>query len=169
MRPGEDFDAFYAAAFARIVGQVALVTGDRAEAEDVAQEAFTRAAVRWSRLREYDRPEVWVRRVALNLAVNRARGLRRRLRAHARAGFTPPPAGISEEAVMVATALRALNPAQRQAVVLHHLLGLSVEEVARQARVPVGTVKSRLARARRALAAELGDLEEVATDHARPA
>jgi RNA polymerase sigma-70 factor (ECF subfamily) len=49
-------------------------------------------------------------------------------------------------------ALRGRPPGQRQAVVLHHLVGLPVEEVASQLNVPVGTVKSRLTRGRAALA-----------------
>jgi DNA-directed RNA polymerase specialized sigma24 family protein len=69
--PGEQrFDEFYAAVFSRLVGQLHLVTGDLHDAEDVVQEALTRAAARWSRLREYTTPEAWVRRVAVNLATD---------------------------------------------------------------------------------------------------
>jgi RNA polymerase sigma-70 factor, ECF subfamily len=77
----EDFDSFYAAVFARLVGQLAVVTGDRHEAEDVVQEAMARAASRWPRLRSYEAPEAWVRRVAFNLAVSGHRRARRRLAA----------------------------------------------------------------------------------------
>ena len=59
----EDFDSFYEAAFGRIAGQLFVVTGDLQDAEDVTQEAFARASIRWSRLRTYDLPEAWVRRV----------------------------------------------------------------------------------------------------------
>jgi RNA polymerase sigma-70 factor, ECF subfamily len=64
------------------------VTGDLHEAEEVVQEAFARAFLHWSRLRQYEVPEAWVRRVAMNLAAERARRLRR-ARAILRAG--PPP------------------------------------------------------------------------------
>ena len=50
MEGTEDFDSFYGAVFARLVGQLAVVTGDRHEAEDVVQEAMARAASRWARL-----------------------------------------------------------------------------------------------------------------------
>ena len=63
----EEFSAFYAATYQRLLGQLVLLCGDRAEAEDALQEAFARAAVRWRRLRSYEAPEAWVRRVALNL------------------------------------------------------------------------------------------------------
>jgi RNA polymerase sigma-70 factor (ECF subfamily) len=65
----------------------------------------------------------------------------------------------------LAEALRALPLAQRQALVMHHLLGMPVGEVAATVGVPAGTVKARLHRGRRALAAQLGD-EEVSRRHA---
>src|SRR6266498_1797871 len=118
--PRQEFGEFYQAVFGRLVGQLVLVIGDLHEAEDIAQEALARAAARWSRLRDYDVPEAWVRRVALNLIVSNARRTRRRLRA---------------------------------------LAGLQAARV-----VPAGTLKSWLARGRKALAAQLGE-EEVRTDH----
>jgi RNA polymerase sigma-70 factor, ECF subfamily len=148
----EDFDGFYAAVFARLVGQLALVTGDLHEAEDVVQEALARAVPRWVQLRAYDVPEAWVRHVALNLAVSHQRQARRRLAALLRLG--PPPAvpPVSADALALAEALRGLSMLHRQVLVLHHLLGLPVEEVARQLAIPVGTVKARLARGRRSRA-----------------
>jgi RNA polymerase sigma-70 factor (ECF subfamily) len=58
----------------RLIGQVTIVTGSLEDAEDAVQEAFARASTRWARLRDYDAPEAWVRRVAFNLATS---GLRR--------------------------------------------------------------------------------------------
>ena len=57
-------------------------------------------------------------------------------------------------------ALRRLSPRHREVLVLHYVAELSVEEVAGQLRLPVGTVKSRLNRARHALAEQLGDERE---------
>jgi hypothetical protein len=54
MEHADDFDDFYAATYARLVGQLYAVTGDLAEAEDVVQEAFARAVIRWPRIRGYD-------------------------------------------------------------------------------------------------------------------
>ena len=62
MTAAEDFAEFYTGAFPRLVGQLLLVTGDLHEAEEVVQEAFARASTSWSRLRDYDVPEAWVRR-----------------------------------------------------------------------------------------------------------
>jgi RNA polymerase sigma-70 factor (ECF subfamily) len=157
----ESFDEFYAGAVGRLVGQLFPVTGDLHEAEEVVQEAFTRAAARWSRLRDYDVPEAWVRRVAMNLVADRSRSLRRQAKALLK---LPPPPEIlpaSAEALALAQALRTLPIRQRQVLVLHYLVDLSVEEVAHTLGMPNGTVKSLLSRGRHALAAKLGETEEV--------
>jgi RNA polymerase sigma-70 factor (ECF subfamily) len=156
----EGFEEFYIATVGRLLGQLFPVTGDLHEAEEVVQEAFARASVRWARLRDYDVPEAWVRRVAMNLAADRGRRLQRQARALLRAGSPPsvPPASV--EALALAEALRTLPMRQRQAIVLHHLVDLPVEEVAATLGARAGTVKSWLARGRKALAATLGDPEE---------
>jgi RNA polymerase sigma-70 factor, ECF subfamily len=153
LRDEREFEDFYAAVFDRLVGQLYLVTGNLQDAEDVVQEALTRAAARWSRLRRYRVPEAWVRRVAMNLASDRFRWVRRRLAVTVRLRVElesrqPSPADVPG----LTEALCALPMAQRKAVVLHHLLDLPVDQVAVELGVPVGTVKSRLARARGALA-----------------
>lgn len=131
----------------------------------MVQEAFTRAAGRWPRLRDYDQPEMWVRRVAINLATDGRRRARRRLamlaQLDAEAAAVVPP--ISVDGLAVAAALAGLPRRHRQVVVLYYLLDLAVQEVARQFALPVGTVKSRLARARSALAMQL----DVEIDQAR--
>jgi RNA polymerase sigma-70 factor (ECF subfamily) len=59
----------------RLVGRLTVMTGSREE--DAVQEAFARASTRWARLRDYDMPEAWVHRVALNLATSGLRRTRR--------------------------------------------------------------------------------------------
>jgi hypothetical protein len=105
----EDFDSFYAAVFARLVGQLTVVTGDPHEAEDVVQEAMARAASRWARLRAYDAPEAWVRRVAFNLAVSAHRRARRRVAALLRLGPPLPVPPVSVDALALAQALQVLG------------------------------------------------------------
>jgi RNA polymerase sigma-70 factor, ECF subfamily len=151
------FEEFYRACFDRLVGQLALVTGSMAEAEDVVQEAFLRAAARWPSLRHYDVPEQWVRRVALRLAINQFRRGRRRAAALVRLGPPPVTPPASADALVLDAALRTLPIRHRQVVVLHYLLGLSVEEIGRELVLPVGTVKSQLHRARQALARQLAE------------
>jgi len=145
----------YVAAYPRLVGVLAVAAGDRGEAEEVVQEAFIRLLPRWSKISRYDDPEAWVRKVAFRLLANRQRRARtaRRLLSHEPHESEPVEAG---DAVDVSRALATLPFSQRQVVVLHHLLDLPVELVAAELGVPVGTVKSRLARARTALAPLIG-------------
>jgi RNA polymerase sigma-70 factor (ECF subfamily) len=154
----DDFEHFYNASYQRLLWELFAVTGgDLPEAEDALQEAYVRASLRWQRIRAYQAPEAWVRRVALNLASSAARNARRRAAALLRLA-PPPPSGpeLSTESVDLAAALRALPMGQRQVIVLHHLVGLPVDEIARQLRLPSGTVKSHLTRGRRSLARRLG-------------
>jgi len=161
----DDFAVFYDSVFARLVGQLRVVTGELQDAEDVVQEALARASMRWTRLRAYDVPEAWVRRVALNLAADRARRGRRRLAALRRLGPPAPMPAVQVEDLALLEALRGLSIGQRQVLVLHYLVGMPVQEVARTLRVPSGTVKVRLARGRNALAAQLSGQEEVRPRH----
>ena len=153
------FATFYATSYPRLVGQVFAVTGDLADAEDAVQEAFVRASARWGKVCRYDHPEAWVRR-----ALTMRRRARRRLAALNRLGTPAPAPPLTVDAVALAEALRQLPARQRQAVVLHHGLGLPVDEVAGQLGVPAGTVKSWLWRGRQALA---GLLDEREVPHVR--
>ena len=150
----DDFDAFYAASAPSIVRQVHAFTGDLAEAQDCVQEAYARAWQRWAKVREYDVPAAWVRQVACRLAVSRFR------RVQVGRGLLPRTQVVPEldpSRVALVAALRQLPEAQRLAIVLHHVADLSVEDVARETGVPVGTVKARLSRGRAALALLLSD------------
>jgi RNA polymerase sigma factor (sigma-70 family) len=135
------------------------VTGDLAEAEDALQEAYARASVRWQRLVAYDSPEAWVRRVAMNAAVSAARRARRRAVALGRLGPQPAVPELTPDALDLAAALRSIPLGQRQAVVLHHLVGLPVGEIARELGLPAG--------GRPAAVGVGGGSVWVADDHAR--
>jgi RNA polymerase sigma-70 factor (ECF subfamily) len=93
----DSFASFYASSYRRLLGQLFALTGDLAEAENLLQEAYARAFVRWPRVGAYDRPEAWVRRVAINLAAMADRSLRRRVgpaggrRGHRRPDPPGPP------------------------------------------------------------------------------
>jgi RNA polymerase sigma-70 factor (ECF subfamily) len=159
MTKADDFDLFYAATSRRLVRQIFAMTGDLGEAEDAVQEAYIRAWRRWPRVRAYEDPEAWLRVVAYRITVNAWQKARNRLAAH-RAGRPRELPGLSPDLVALVSALRKIPETQRRAIVLHHLAGLSVEEIAHETGAPAGTVKARLARGRRALAplvSESGD------------
>lgn len=143
-----EFDEFYVRTRDRLAVQIAALTGDPTEAGDHVQEAFVRAWTRWSHVSGLDDPEGWVRRVAHNLAVSRWRRTRRTV-----SGNRPDTAvEWDDEQRAVVAALAELPRPHREAIVLHHLVGLPVAEVADQLRAPVATVKSWLSRGRRQLA-----------------
>jgi RNA polymerase sigma-70 factor (ECF subfamily) len=157
----DGFDAFYAATYGRVVGQLFAALGDLQEAEDAAQEAFARASQRWSQVRGYDRPEAWILRVAFNQARNRLRRSRTWLRLRPRLVPAPEMPELSADAVDLMAALRRLSLQHRQVLVLHYVEDLEVAQIAAQLRIPVGTVKSRLSRGRAVLMRLLDDRQEV--------
>jgi len=151
----ESFDAFYRDTRQRLFDCLVGLTGDRAEAQDVVHEAYARAWQRWQTVGDYADPEAWVRTVARRLAVSQWRRARSALRAYRRMGPEPPVRGPDVERMALVSALGKLPKKQREAIVLHHLVELPVAQIARETGVPEGTVKARLARGRRALAALL--------------
>jgi RNA polymerase sigma-70 factor, ECF subfamily len=148
----DDFDIFYAGTVRRVTSYLYAVTGSRAEAEDAAQEAYARAWQRWGKISGYGDPEGWVRTVGYRVAVNTWRKAVTRAAAHRRHGVPDDQPGLSPDYLAIVAALRKISPGQRQAIVLHYLFALSVEEIAREAGLPAGTIKARLSRGRRALA-----------------
>jgi Sigma-70 region 2 len=76
-----EFDEFYRKSYRRIVGQLYTVIGVLTDAEDIAQESFLAASRAWETVGEYENPEAWVRRVALNHASNLRRRAARKSRA----------------------------------------------------------------------------------------
>ena len=126
MRSQDDFEAFYQASYPRLVGQLTIMTGSLEDAEDAVQEAFARASTRWARLRDYDAPEAWVRRVAFNLATSGLRRARRQLAALARLGAPPAEPARSTDRLAIEAGLRRLPLHHRQVLVLHYGADLPV-------------------------------------------
>jgi RNA polymerase sigma-70 factor (ECF subfamily) len=157
----------YHACYRRLVAQVYAFTTDLSEAQDVVQEAFARALARGDGLAGVDNPEAWLRTVAIN--VIRRRWRRRRLldtillRDRPIVRVVQP--GPEPDNADLRAALAAIAPPFREVIVLHYLADMGVDEVAAALGVPAGTVKSRLSRARAALAEQLGDYRTGAGDH----
>lgn len=158
---GRDLEAFYAAAYPRLVAVIGLVGQDRHEAEEAVQEAFIRLIGQWTKVSRYEDPEGWVRKVALGFLSNRRRKISRGLRAFARHGAPAHVPPLTGDAIDLQRALDRLPRQQREVLVLQDL-GLDINEIADHLNVPSGTVKSRLSRARTALAPLL---REEADDH----
>jgi len=157
----EDFVAFVAAAWPRLVRTAFLLTGDHAGAEDLAQSALVRAHRRWRSIRRQDRPEVYVRRVMVNLHRSWWRRHRGRERLVAQvpetaAGSHPgDDTGQQGRELALAGALADLPPRMRATLVLRFYEDLTEQQAADVLGCSVGTVKTQtsrgLARLRRAL------------------
>lgn len=141
-----------------VMAVVLALRGQRVSAEDVVQEAFARAQQHWGEVASMDRPELWVQRVALNLATSRLRRLGAEARALARLGARreePMTAAFAEQGRFWEL-VRRLPSKQAQVVALYYAGDLSVAEVAELLGVAEGTVKAQLHTARRRLADLLG-------------
>ena len=165
----EEFSDFYAASFRRLVGQLYLMTGDHAEAQDAVQEAFVRAWAHRGKLDRLGAPEAWVRATAWHVAVSRwhrARLGRLLTRSQPRLQAVDGP---TPDRVALIDALRRVPAEQRRALVLYHLCDLTVAQIVEETGAAAGTVKARLARGRAALAPHLQDAAEPArTGPGRP-
>lgn len=155
MTEPRDFAEFYAATFHSLTAQVYLHTGDLTEAQDVTQEAYCRALIRWRDVSAYDDPAAWVRRVAWNLATSRWRRMRRGMELLMLHRVEIAEPGPTPDRVALTRALSLLPERQRQAVILFYLEDLTVGEIAVLTGAAEGTVKSWLHRARATLAEHL--------------
>jgi RNA polymerase sigma-70 factor (ECF subfamily) len=160
-----DLDAFESIVRARMDAVYRLtsaILGNEADARDAAQETFVAVWRQLPRLREPERFEAWLQRVAVNASRMTIRSRsRRRIReipsstvvalAVRAAGAAPDDAAILD------AALATLPVDQRAILVLHHLEGRPLAELATILEIPEGTAKSRLFAARRALADAIDD------------
>jgi RNA polymerase sigma-70 factor (ECF subfamily) len=158
-----DLDAFETIVRARMDAVYRLtnaILGDEADAHDAAQETFVAAWRQLPRLREPARFEAWLQRVAVNAArqTMRARS-RRRIREIPSSTVVAlaerAAAAPGDDASLLDAALAKLAIEQRAILVLHHLEGRPLAELATILEIPEGTAKSRLFAARHALAAAI--------------
>jgi RNA polymerase sigma-70 factor (ECF subfamily) len=139
------------------VWRVLVVLSDRAVAEDLAQETFARAVRALPSFKAQAPARAWLLSIARRVADDNLRTAARRPRTESRTEFDPTMVVTGDETETVA--LRALivdlDPDRRLAFELTQLLGLSYAEAALVCECPVGTVRSRVARARTDLALAL--------------
>jgi RNA polymerase sigma factor (sigma-70 family) len=152
----------------RLTALAGRLLGDAVEAEDLTQETLLQAYLGLDRLREPERFASWIYGIALNLAKMRLRSRSNGTlpvldptRLAALVAADPSPAEIVETREvwsLVASAVSVLPAAQRRAVLLHYVDGLSCEEIAALLGEPAGTVRVRLHRARARLRDRLSSL-----------
>lgn len=157
-----DFERLYRNTYRQILGTLITLLGNRAAAEDCAQDTFERAYKNWKSWRTDAPVEAWLHRIAINVAVSGRRHERLRqagevIKRLGRPASPPDPATVVESSDLV-NAMRKLPTKQAAALVLRHYHGYSNREIAAALGVPEQTVASRLGAARRRLQVTLGDL-----------
>ncbi len=138
------FAQFVARYRAPLIGYVHGLTGQRDDAEEVAQEAFCRVWEKLPTLRQPDRLVSWLYRIAHNLAVSASRRPQTVALAAEPLSAGPPRPDSSAE---IHRAVANLSEEHRVVVSLRHFAGLSHDEIAAAVGIPAGTVRSRLSRA----------------------
>jgi RNA polymerase sigma-70 factor (sigma-E family) len=149
MSTRDDFDNFVRGSSPRLLRTAVLLTGDRAAAEDLVQEAYERIYVRWPRIR-VGSPEAYARKVLANLAANRWRSrARKREVTLADRRDRAIPDGSESLAVrdQLVSALQELAPRQRAIIVLRYYEDLTQMQIAEALGCSLGTVKSQTSRA----------------------
>ena len=143
-------ESLYVRTCPRLIGLLTAMGGSRSDAEEIAQDAYVALLKHWDRVQSYEDPEAWVRTVAIRKLISRHRrySVQRVGMSRLVAGYEPATKDLSPEGVDLARALSELPLKLRTVVLLHYVLDHSVEQISAQLSLPVGTVKSRLARAR---------------------
>lgn len=151
----EAFELIVAAKAEPLFRTAMAIVGNEADARDATQEAFINAWRSLSRLRDLDRFDAWLGRILINQCRMALRH-RGRVREIAISDYTDyPRAALADSTSDFDAAFDRLSVDQRSLLVLHHMHGYDVREIAGWLGIPAGTVKWRLSRARRALTAEL--------------
>jgi RNA polymerase sigma factor (sigma-70 family) len=155
------FEDLFAREFPRVARTIHHIVGDRARAEEITQDAFLELIRHWRKVAAYDRPDLWVRRVAVRKAQ------RERHRAWRRVELERTTVGddtieVPTPAPEVLAAVRRLAPRQRAVVVLFYFEDRPMTEIAEILGCSESTGWSQLHTARRHLAEALA--EEVTDD-----
>jgi len=155
---GATFEAFFEAEHRRLFRSLVLITGDRQEADDVAQESMVRIFERWDRVAGVEEPRAYLYRTALNLKRSRHRLWARRTRdLSVDRDVLPDTTDVVAESVDIRRALAELTIDQRVALVLVDFLGFDSAGAGRVLGIEAEAVRARLHRGRAALRERLTD------------
>lgn len=155
-------DALYREHIGRARRLAFLLSGSEKDSDDIAHDAFLRCVGRFGLIREPERFGAYLNRAVTRAVLDQRRSTSRRLRREHRVAGGLPDRQASDashlaERMDVMAALEKLPDKQRAAVVLKYWLSYTETEIAKVLRCPVGTVKSRLARALATLRGALHD------------
>ena len=154
------YTQLFRAEYPTVLRGVFLVLNDRGRAEDITQEAFAKLYAHWRRVSAYDRPDAWVRRVAIRMAIRASVREQRRPGLELLATDDDTRGGLPD--VDLARAVASLAPQQRACVVLYYFEDRAVPEIVDLLDIAEPTVRVHLHRARQRLSELLN--EEVTDD-----
>lgn len=151
-----EFELLFVEHFDGLVRSVSAITGNAELASDAVQEAFIKAYARWSRIRRYDDPVIWIRRVAINKSRDTHRSFLRRRSREDRVGrpraVTASAADAVDSHLDLASTFAQLPTKQRTVASLFYLEDVPIAEIANTMKISEGTVKFHLNKARASLA-----------------
>lgn len=155
--PRLEFEEFFRAEYPGLVRAFYVLTADRTEAEELAQEAMARAYERWERVEAMESPVGYLYRIGVNLNRHRLRHLAvraRRLVAMSRDAESEQTPEVRRE---ITEAIASLSRGQREAFVLVEWLGLNAEEAGRLLGIAPASVRSRVHRGKAVLRDRLSE------------
>lgn len=126
----------------RLVGSLVALLGNRAVAEEIAQEALATGWAQWPRISRFRSPKAWVWRCAFNAAQSERRRRGAEVRALQRAAITPVDEIDHASKLALRACIDELSERQRAAIICRFYSGLSVRETAQVLRCREGTVKA---------------------------
>ena len=152
------YEEFVGARSAALFRTAYLMTGNRADAEDLLQAALIKLYVGWRRAQAADSPEAYARRILVNTLISGRRPARF---TRERLVETPPERAATDpdphDRLSIWPHVAALPPRQRAVVVLRYYEGLSEQEIADTLGCAAGTVKSTAAAALKSLRTRMGE------------
>ena len=159
IRPQELIDAHYEALYRYAY----RLSGKAADAEDLTQETFSKAFSRIGQLRDHERAKGWLFRILRNAYLHRVRDDRRhRIVPLDGVGDLPdrqPEEGLEIDSAQLQKVLNELDETFRTPIILYYFEEFSYRDIADQMSLPIGTVMSRLARAKSYLRQRLSGLD----------
>jgi RNA polymerase sigma-70 factor (ECF subfamily) len=153
----EEFVSFAREATPSLLRAAGKLAPRGSDVEGIASEALARAYLHWDRIAAAPYRVAWVHRVAMNLAYDAGRREARSLRVAPEQATAESFDDRSDLRADLVSALRRLSAKQREALVLHHIADLAVDDVARVMRISPGTVRKHLERALASLRISLGE------------
>ena len=154
----QDYAAFFRAEFTAVLRTISLILRDHGRAEDVTQDAFVQLLRHWPKVSTYEKPQAWVRRIAIRLAM---RSIRRQRLISFLTLDLPTAAAPPTTQLDVTGAVRQLSGSQRAAIVLYYFEDRPVAEIAAILGCAEPTARVHLHRGRNRLREILGEADDV--------